>query len=589
MKSSSKSNRKRPERMAASDSPPATALPTHLRAQAEQQLEDLLEDPRELSLEKLQAMVHELRVHQIELKTQNEHLRAAQDELETARERLLELYDFAPNGYVTLDGAGLIEAANLTAVGMLGMERERLLTNAFNRFVYRADQERFYLFWRKAMNSHEKLGTDLRLCRSDRILFYARLEAIAAKENKQTVCRMAISDITEQVRAEEALREGERSRIRFEAEEWKQLALEAGGLGAWDQDLTSGRVVCSERACAMLGFSPHTAISWEDIVSRIYAQDREAFARDAERSALSQESPRWDAVYRTALPEGRRRWARFMARTFFESPSGRPLRRTGLISDVTSHKEAEEQLKSQAERLDHQVRERTAQLQEVVSELERFSYTLAHDLRAPLRAISGYGTLLLEQCPQLNPVHKSYLERSNSAAQRMDQLIRDALDYNKVALGNCLLQPVDCRELLRQMVHSYPQFQEVGGRISVEGDFPLVMGNPALLTQCFSNLLNNALKFVLPSHPPAVRINAEDLGSRARLWFIDNGIGIDEEGQKKLFRMFHRLNPSYEGTGVGLAIVKKAAERMGGAVGVRSALGQGSQFWLELDKASVPA
>jgi signal transduction histidine kinase len=206
-----------------------------------------------------------------------------------------------------------------------------------------------------------------------------------------------------------------------------------------------------------------------------------------------------------------------------------------------------------------------------------------------LRAIAGFGTLLLEQCPGMDPVHKSYLERSNTAAQRMDQLIRDALDYNKVALGNFVLKPVDCRELLQQLVESYPQFQQVGAHISIAGEWTSILGSEALLTQCFSNLLNNALKFVAPSQTPSVRIYAEDLGTRVRICFVDNGIGIDEEDQKKLFQMFQRLNPSYEGTGVGLAIVKKAASRMGGTVGVQSAPGRGSRFWVEFQKVPSPA
>jgi signal transduction histidine kinase len=114
------------------------------------------------------------------------------------------------------------------------------------------------------------------------------------------------------------------------------------------------------------------------------------------------------------------------------------------------------------------------------------------------------------------------------------------------------------------------------------------MGNPALLTQCFSNLLNNALKFVPPGRTPAIRIFAQDLGRHVRIWVQDNGIGIEKEHQAKIFLMFHRLSHAYEGTGIGLALVKKAVERMHGEVGVESQPGQGSRFWFELDKAEEP-
>jgi signal transduction histidine kinase len=110
------------------------------------------------------------------------------------------------------------------------------------------------------------------------------------------------------------------------------------------------------------------------------------------------------------------------------------------------------------------------------------------------------------------------------------------------------------------------------------------MGNPALLTQCFSNLLNNALKFVPPGKVPVIRVAAQDLGPRVRIWVDDNGIGIAEDCRDRIFRMFERLDDRFEGTGVGLPLVKKAAERMHGGVGVESQPGQGSRFWLELNK-----
>jgi len=193
--------------------------------------------------------------------------------------------------------------------------------------------------------------------------------------------------------------------------------------------------------------------------------------------------------------------------------------------------------------------------------------------------------LVLEQCDGLDSTHRKFLERSNSAAVRMDGLIVDALSYTKVVRERFTLAPVDCAALLNEVIDSYPQFQEASKSISVEGPIPAVLGNPSLLTQCFSNLLTNALKFVAAPKAPFVRVFAQDMGERVRLWFHDNGIGIDEHGQKKIFRMFQRLNRDYEGTGIGLALVKKAVERMHGAVGVESEPGHGSRFWLELDKA----
>jgi signal transduction histidine kinase len=109
-----------------------------------------------------------------------------------------------------------------------------------------------------------------------------------------------------------------------------------------------------------------------------------------------------------------------------------------------------------------------------------------------------------------------------------------------------------------------------------------VTGNEALLTQCIANLLGNAVKFVAPEVHPRVKIWVEESGGMARFWFEDNGVGIPADAHEKIFGMFERLNQNYEGTGIGLAIVRKAAERMGGKVGVESEVSQGSRFWLQL-------
>jgi signal transduction histidine kinase len=150
-----------------------------------------------------------------------------------------------------------------------------------------------------------------------------------------------------------------------------------------------------------------------------------------------------------------------------------------------------------------------------------------------------------------------------------------------------MLEKVDVEKLTREIVDSYPDLHEAGATILVQSSIPPVIANTAALTQCISNLLSNAVKFVAPGIAPRVVVRAEKKSDYVRLWFEDNGIGISEEGQKRIFRLFQRLNPAaqFEGTGIGLTIVRKAVERMGGNVGVESQPGAGSQFWIELKGA----
>jgi len=570
-------------------------MPTHsrpqsstasLRSKAEEQLRQEPKEPAESSPEEMLAALQELRVHQIELEMQNEQLRATQADLELARELYVELYDFAPVGYLTLSERGLVRAANLTSTRLLGIERARLLSRPFSGFVLRGDQDSFYLWLREVFGASTTHACELRLRGGQGPVRWARLEAVRAGQGRERCCRLTLSDITERKRVEEILHERERLRLAFENEQRLRLALDAGDLGAWDQDLHTGQVVCSERAKVMLGLGPDVAVTWDTFLARLHPDDRPGFVRVAEQSTLPGGPARFEAVFRVVTPEGAVRWMRFAVRCVFPPDQpGYAIRRTGVLADITRQKEAEELLESRAKQLEMLVRERTVKLQDALSELEHFSYTLVHDLRAPLRAIRGFGDLVLEQSSDLNPSHRQYLERSCIAAKRMDQLIVDALDYNRIVRQEFALRPVDCSALLQELFVSYPQFQEARANIRIDGPLLPVLGNSALLTQCFSNLLTNALKFVASGQVPAVRIFSQDLGPRVRIWFEDNGIGIADGCQERVFEMFQRASSDYEGTGIGLALVRKAADRMRGKVGVESQTGHGSRFWLELDKA----
>jgi signal transduction histidine kinase len=146
---------------------------------------------------------------------------------------------------------------------------------------------------------------------------------------------------------------------------------------------------------------------------------------------------------------------------------------------------------------------------------------------------------------------------------------------------------VDLSKLIRDLVETYPNLHPDRADIFIGEDLPVVLGNDALLTQCFSNLLGNAVKFVAPGVKPEVRVHAEKHDDTAKIWVTDKGIGIPKNAQAKLFGMFQKLDDQYEGTGIGLAIVRKVVERMGGKVGVESEPGVGSSFWVELPLANA--
>ncbi len=251
------------------------------------------------------------------------------------------------------------------------------------------------------------------------------------------------------------------------------------------------------------------------------------------------------------------------------------------------------QVQASQTRLEDQVRERTAALEERNEELESFGYSISHDLRAPLRTMQGFSEALLEDFgDKLDPTGRDYAERIVAGSRRMDELIRDLLAYSRVSRGELQLLPVALGPVAdTALAELGTALRARAATVRVADSLPVVHGHAGTLSQVFANLLGNALKFVPESRPPVIEIVSDRRNGMVRVWVIDNGIGIANEHRERIFRVFERLHSvqEYPGTGIGLAIVRKAIERMGGKVGVESTLGQGSRFWIELQSVEEQA
>ncbi len=223
-------------------------------------------------------------------------------------------------------------------------------------------------------------------------------------------------------------------------------------------------------------------------------------------------------------------------------------------------------------------------------EYETICSSVAHNLPAPLRAIQGLSQILLADCSDRLPAEgRDYLARIAEAARRMSDQIQALLEYTRVCRAVPRFGPVDLGPVVAE-AHAglRAEFRARDAGMIVDGPLPRVSGDRDMLDLIVRNLLSNAVKFTAPGAPPRVRVRAEEIGSSVRLWVEDNGIGIAPEHQIRLFRVFERLHGTekdYPGLGVGLAIVRRGAERLGGRVGVDSAPGRGSRFWVDLMKA----
>jgi signal transduction histidine kinase len=266
-----------------------------------------------------------------------------------------------------------------------------------------------------------------------------------------------------------------------------------------------------------------------------------------------------------------------------------------IARDITQRKKIElelarahSEMKDYAQNLEALVCERTAKLQQTIADLESFSFTISHDLRSPLRAMEGFSQAVLsEYSDKLDDRARNFLERINTAAIRLDKLILEVLTYSRIGRSELSIAPVSLDKLMEDVLQTYPEIRASNAEIVIERPLHAVQGAQASLVQCISNLLTNAVKFVPRGSSATVRVWTEKRDSTVKFLVEDNGIGIPEDLQSKIFEPFQRGHPraGYEGTGMGLAIVRKAIQRMNGNVGVKSQDGHGSTFWLELPAA----
>lgn len=269
------------------------------------------------------------------------------------------------------------------------------------------------------------------------------------------------------------------------------------------------------------------------------------------------------------------------------------------IRDISERRKTEKALRDAdlrlaqyAAELENVVNRRTAELRLSNAQLETFVYSIAHDLRGPLRAMQGFAQLLVQDhAANLNEEGRGYANFINTAAQTMDRLLADLLAFSHISQQKIELVPVALETAVQDALSGCEtEIRESHARIESIPPWPVVLAHAATLRQVLVNLIGNAIKFVA-AKTPHVRLRAEERsGGIVRIWVEDNGIGIPPEFHERIFQVFQRLHTTvYAGTGIGLAIVQKGVERMGGRVGLVSAPGEGSKFWIELSQVPPAA
>jgi PAS domain S-box-containing protein len=257
----------------------------------------------------------------------------------------------------------------------------------------------------------------------------------------------------------------------------------------------------------------------------------------------------------------------------------------GYVRDITERKQIEEELRRSHDRLELRVQERTAELERKNRELQDFAFIAAHDLNEPLRKIQTFGSLLeAKSADRLDQQQRDYISRITGSANRMQELLAALLSYSRIESKGEEFRPAPLDDVVRDAIADLEvTIQRARAKVSV-GPMPTVTGDPSQLRQLFQNLIGNALKYRRTEAPPVIKVHSEEGDGHCLIFVEDNGIGFDEKYLDKIFQPFQRLHGKneYSGTGIGLAVCRKVAERHGGTVTAKSTPGKGSTFIVTL-------
>lgn len=353
-------------------------------------------------------------------------------------------------------------------------------------------------------------------------------------------------------------------------------------VGGWELNLKNMTVRWTEEVSRIHGLEPGITPPLEDAIN-FYAPEARPVIAAAVNNAIAT-----GASYDLELPfinaQGKHLWVRAIGKAEFENHKA--VRVYGVFQDITVQKEAKDEIEKLNEGLEQKVKERTIQLESANKELEAFSYTVSHDLRAPLRAINGYAKILEEDfSDKLGDEGKRRINIITSNAKNMGNLIDDLLAFSRLGRKELEKSFADITRLTEQCIAEATLTMKHTAAIKVNSLHP-VMADVKLIKQVIINLLMNAIKYSSKSDSPFIEIKSEDIGDKIVYSVRDNGAGFDMKYVHKIFGIFERLHSSdeFEGTGVGLAIVQRIINRHGGDIWAEGKVGEGAVFYFSLPK-----
>jgi PAS domain S-box-containing protein len=385
------------------------------------------------------------------------------------------------------------------------------------------------------------------------------------------------ADITERKQAEEAVKESlatSKAALRELADQ--KFALDQHAIVAVT-DVQGTITYVNDKFCAISQYSKDELIGQNHRILNSGHHSREFFQQMYHAIAKGQV---WHGEIKNRAKDGSIYWVDTTIVPFVRD-DGKPRQYVAIRADITERKRVEEEIHKLNAELEQRVLERTTQLEAANKELEGFTYSVSHDLRAPLRHIGGFSKILLEEFgPQVPDGAQHYLQRIQEGTRRMGLLVDDLLNLARVGRHELSLQVAGLNTVIEEVVRELKQDCE-GRQVEWKtGGLPFVECDPGLMKQVFQNLLSNALKFTRPRSPAVIEVGQKTEDGQTVLFVRDNGVGFSMKYSDKLFGVFQRLHrpEDFEGTGVGLATVQRIVQKHGGRVWAEAELDKGATF-----------
>lgn len=534
-----------------------------LRTSAENSLKKISkEQPVSYADVDSEKMIRKMQIYQIELEMQNEELKKLRHDAEILAEKYIDIYDFSPIGYLSLDPLGFITIANLRAAKLLGTHRAMLVGKFFPDWIAEQSLTAFSNFLKEIFRTGNPATCELSLKITGQCNCIVQVKANLSPSG--TECRLALMDVTERKNAENALCRSET--ILRNVFETNPVGLGVIKNGVFQSINEAWIKICGYTESDLTGNGLRLFNEEEKDHEQV---NHELFKDLAERGFASVQTKfrhkngNIRNVVLTAVP------------LFLNDDSNMAL---VTVEDITERKQAEEELAKEKQRLE-----------ETNHELESFSYSVSHDLQAPLRAIEGFSRMILKRQGEHfdNETARQFRVIIDNV-KKMEKLIADLLAFSRLERRDISKAKFDLYTLIREVWDEYISINS-GRNLTLKiEDIPPCFADRALIKQVIGNILENAIKFSILRSQAVIEAGAEIKKDEIIYYIRDNGIGFDMTYYDRLFTIFKTLHDrkEYAGTGVGLALAQRIINRHGGRIWAESNLNHGSTFYFTIPHRS---